>query len=328
MTQRNLDQCNEPGKIKDLNIDPIPPYCQEKEGEAPSLKDIPSSADLSWIEERMLQKTGLGESALCDPIQKGHIINEQGMESPQRNVIYRYSKALRGCDEAIKKLFSDLVVLDEQSKAWPVPIRWGSQEKAVAEFLDENIRKDNSLVVDRIKLPQMAIYSPSLALNENRYIYHKAKDFLRNPNDDWRPGFTKKERRHDRDTVFGVSRGIPIDKSYTLYIWTLFEQDMDQIIEQILLKFSLIAYIRIRGVPWEIGVKLDSVSNNTELEPGDQAIRVIKSEVSMTVESFIPQPLTRKKAVLKTRVDIVDSIDNSEISQLLARLDTAVKELE
>jgi hypothetical protein len=326
MSQRNLNQCNEPGNIKDLNIDPIPPYCDD--GSIPSLRDVASPVDLSWIEERMLKKTGLGESALCDPIQAGHIINEQGMESPQRSAVYRYSQALKGCNEAVKNLFSDLVVLDEQGKAWPVPIIWGSQEKAVAWFLQENTRKDNSLVVDRIKLPIMAIYSSGLDFNQDRYIYHKAIDYLRRADNNWKPGFTKKEHIHERDTVFGVSRGIPIDKEFTLYIWTSYEIDMDQIIEQILLKFSPIAYIRVRGVTWEIGVRLNSVRNNTELEPGDQAIRVIKSEVSMTVESFIPQPLTRKKAVLKTRVDIVDSIDNSEISQLLARLDTAVKELE
>ena len=50
---------------------------------------------------------------------------------------------------------------------------------------------------------------------------------------------------------------------------------MNQILEQILLKFSPIAYIRVRGVPWETGVKLDSIANNLDVEPGDQNIRVV-----------------------------------------------------
>jgi len=83
----------------------------------------------------------------------------------------------------------------------------------------------------------------------------------------------------------------------------MYIEDMNQILEQILLKFSPVAYIRVRGVTWEIQCKLDSIANNLDTEPGDQAIRVIKFQFNITAETYISQPIARRKAVLKTNVE-------------------------
>jgi hypothetical protein len=332
MTNPDLNPCNEPGYIKDLNVDQPPPYCRETgidECGNPikdSQKDV-AGRDLSWLESATLQKEGLGHSALCDPVQTGHIINDQGLQQPNRNTLYRYAKSIRGTDEAMMDMFRDIVVIDEASKAHNVPIIWATQEKAVTWILQENTRKDTSLVVDRIRVPILAIHSSDMSFNQNRYIYHKAVDYLRDPNNGFRPGFTRSER-YERDTVFGVARGIPIDVGYTMYVWTLFEEDMNQIVEQVLTKFSPMAYIRVRGISWEIGVKLDSIANNVDTEPGDQAQRVFKYQFGFTAESFISQPIVRKKAVLKTRVQINDAVQDENITQVIARLEEAVKELE
>jgi len=88
------------------------------------------------------------------------------------------------------------------------------------------------------------------------------------------------------------------------------------------------AYIRVRGISWEIGVKLDSIANNVDVEPGDQAVRVFKYQFTFTAESFVAQPIVRKKAVLKTKVEITDSPNDEDITEVLARLEQAVKELE
>jgi hypothetical protein len=144
---------------------------------------------------------------------------------------------------------------------------------------------------------------------------------------DWKPGFTTSER-YQRDTIFGISRGIPIDIGYTLYAWTLYEEDMNQILTQIITKFSPIAYIRVRGISWEIGVKLDSIANNVDVEPGDKATRVFKYQFSLTAESFVAQPIVRKKAVLKTQTEVTDSLNDEDITEVMSRLEQAVKELE
>lgn len=337
MAEPDLNPCNEPGHIKDLNIDPVPPFCRDKlankdsgtidhEPFLTSQRDV-EARDMAWLEEASQRKTGYGDSALCDPQQTGHIINEQGMSPPNRNTVYRYAKSLRGTDEAMKKVFSDIVVIDESGKAHNVPIIWATQEKAVAYILQENTRKDESLVVDRIRLPMLAIHASNYDFNQDRYVYHKAVDYLRSRHTNWRPGFTTSER-YERDTVFGVSKGIPVDIGYTLYAWTLYEEDMNQILTQIVTKFSPLAYIRVRGISWEIGVKLDSIANNVDVEPGDKAVRVFKYQFSFTAESFVAQPIVRKKAVLKTKVEVTDSPNDEDVTEVLARLEQAVKELE
>jgi hypothetical protein len=103
---------------------------------------------------------------------------------------------------------------------------------------------------------------------------------------------------------------------------------MNQILTQILTKFSPIAYIRVKGISWEIGVKLSSIANNVDYEPGDKAVRVFKYQFSLTAESFVAQPIVRKKSVLKTRIEVTDSPNEEDITEVLTRLEQAVKELE
>lgn len=317
--EKSLVECKEITPLQDSIVnDKIPQECAD-DGE-PSLKRVDTQADLSWLKEHD-GKTGIGQSGLCDPLQSGRIIKDD--ENSEYG--FRYTKAIRGADEAMLDMFSQLVVIDENATPHKVPILYATQERAVAAVLQDNVRKDNTLVVDRIRLPIMAIHQKDVSFAKDRFIYHRATDYLRK-HDDGKPGFTHKER-FERDTVFGVTRGLPVDIGYTLYAWTLYKEDMNQIVEQVMLKFSPIAYIRIRGVYWEVGVTLDSVANNEEAEPGDKNLRVIKWQFNMTAQTYIPQPIIRKKAVLKTKIDFVDGIREDEITKVIDRLRVAVKEL-
>jgi hypothetical protein len=224
----------------------------------------------------------------------------------------------------MRDLFSNIVVIDNDGKAHPVPIVYASQERAVAALLQDNVRKD-STVVDRIKLPTMAIYANGYNYNMDRYIYHRALDYIRETRSG-SPGYVHRDPRA-HTTVYGITRGIPIDVSYTLYVWTMFIEDMNQILEQVVTKFSPLAYIRVRGVGWEIGVRLDSIANNIDIEPGDKANRMVKFEFGMTAETFVPQPIQRKKAVLRTRAEILDGLTEADATRVIARIEEAVKEL-
>lgn len=320
--ERLLNQCDT--NVPDLDPitqDMIPPFC-ENDG-TPSLKQVDTRPDLSWMKDIGSDKTGIGQSANCDPMLAGKIINDE----ERTDISYQYTKAMRGCDEAVMDLFRDITVIAEDSSVHRVPIIYATQEKAVAAVLQSNVRNDNSLVVDRIRLPMLAIHSKSMSFASDRYLYHKATDWMRWLRSDRKPGFTVKEK-FERDTVFGVTKGIPVDIGYTLYAWTLYKEDMNQIVEQVIRKIAPMGYIRVRGVYWEVGVKLDSIANNEESEPGDKNIRVIKWQFDMTAQTFIPQPVVRRKAVLKTRVELVDGINDDEITQVIARLEEAVKELE
>jgi hypothetical protein len=123
----------------------------------------------------------------------------------------------------------------------------------------------------------------------------------------------------NKDTVFGVTKGLPIDVGYTLYVWTYYVEDMNQIVEQILLKFSPITYIKVQEVFWEIGVTLDSVANNIDTEPGDKAERVVKYQFNFTAQTYIPQPVTRNKTVLGIKTDFFNSVNENEMTQVFDR---------
>ena len=324
MSDKYLNDCAEPSPIEPkLDIDPINSDCPECDKE-PSLKDVP------LIQDIRNNKTGIGRAANCDPMMSGHIVDDfkedpKTLKAPwMASYIPRYSKAKRGCDEAVKDLFEDVVVIDEQGSAHKVPIIWATQERAVAAIIQPNVRKDDSTVVDRLRLPMLAIYDSEFSINNDRYIYHGAIDYLRQRRADGKPGLTTQEN-FPRDTIFGVSRGLPVDIGYTLFAWTLYKEDMNQILEQIVQKFSPIAYIKVQGVYWETIVKLESIANNENLEPGGNNLRVIKWQFNLRAETFIPQPIVRKKAVLHTKVDVVDDIDDKEISEIIARLETSVE---
>jgi len=63
------------------------------------------------------------------------------------------------------------------------------------------------------------------------------------------------------------------------------------------------------------------------VEPGDAALRVIKFQFGIKAETYVAQPIRREKAVLKTRVDIVNSLDQEQISEIMKRLEESVEEL-
>lgn len=313
--QKPLNECNDKSPLSDeLNTDTTPPFCPTDN--EPSKNDVSA---LEWLEEQD-EFDAAGRAAMCNPMQTGQIVND--LENPNRDVIYRYSKAIRGTNQAVKELFSNIIVLDTRSRSFRVPIIWGTQENAVVKILQDNVRKDNSLVIDRIKLPMLAIYASTYQPNLNRYTYSKAVNYFRGS--DGKPGITFQEGRHAKDTIFGLTRGIPIDVGYSLFAWTSHLADMDQIVQQVVTKFDFLAYIRVQGVPWQTIVRLDGIDNNLTPEPGDQKLRVIKFQFNLTAETYIPQPIVRKKAVLKERIGIF----NMDQTEVLARLEEAVKEFE
>jgi hypothetical protein len=318
--EKSLNDCEGVSPLgRSENIDPPPGHCEQ-----PPDNQNNENLDIgdSWFDDFLNKKINLGSANNSDPMQAGKIVNDGNTYNTQ--TVYRYSKSIRATDEAVMDLFRDLVVIDDDGKAHPIPIIWATQERAVAAVVQNNVRKDETLVVDRIRLPMLAISATEYSIDTNRYTYHRAIHYLRDAKG--KPAFTASER-YEKDTVFGVTRGMPLNIGYTLYAWTLQVEDMNQILEQIINKFSPIAYIKVRGVLWEVTVKLESIANNLETEPGDAALRVVKFQFSLTAETYVGQPIVKKKAVLKTKIDFVNALNEAEISEVLKRLEESVEGL-
>ena len=289
-SEQSLTQCQDRDNKNPVNIDAVPKQCSDDDW--PSQKRVPRQPPRDWRQVPYIPNTKLGQTGNCDPIQTGQIIND--LDTPNREVVYRYARGIRANDEAMLDTFRNIKVIDDQGQEHTVPIIWASQEKAVDMILQDNVRKDNSLVVDRIRLPIMAIWNAGMTPDMTRFTYQRAYSLLPWLSKDGSPGFTQQEK-YKKDTFFGVTRGWPVNISYTLYIWTLYEEDMNQILEQCFLKFSSVAYLQVKGVYWEVIVTLDGTANNMELEPGDAKVRVFKYQLNMTAKSYIPQPIFRLK---------------------------------
>lgn len=315
---RSLNQCADKNLNSIENLDKSPPYCDNNKVDYNNQRDV-NGDDLGFLFEDS-KKTGYGAKVDCDPVQRGYIVND--VNNPDRNYIFRYSKSIRGTDEALLDMFKTIVVIDENGKAHPIPVIPGTPEKAIAAIIQDNVRKDNTNVVDRLKLPLMALTQSNIDVDLNRFTFHKAVDFFRI---NGKPSLTLNEK-FEKDTVLGVSRGIPINISYSLTVWTTYQEDMNQILEQIITKFSQAAYIRVKGIYQEIIVTLDSIANISDLEPGDENITVRKFEFNLTAQSYIPQAIERKKSVLSMKVDIVDGLSEQEISQVMTQIEESVKE--
>ena len=320
----SLNPCNDKSPVTTpLDRDPPTKFCDDH---GPNLNRV-NDRDLDWLEEECRkEETGVGRSKNCDPIQQGGYF-AQDVEGASRTHVYRYNKTIYGCDEAMNDLFKDIIVRDINGKMKSVPVVWGSQERAVAVIMQDNVRKDDTLVTDRLKLPLMALHqSGNIDYDATRYTYHMAMDYLRRLRPDFKPGFTVDEKYH-RDTIFGLARGIPIKIGYTLIAWAMYQADMNQILEQILVKCLPLAYITIRGVHWESTVKLDSIQNNVEYEPGEKK-RAVKYQFNLTAETYIPQPLARKKAVLKMDMEFLNSLEEDEnLTEVLDRMIVEVDQL-
>lgn len=290
--EKSLVDCNPRSDTNFTNIDPVPGQCDADCW--PSQKRVNNAPASDWTSQRAYNPLGIGQTGNCDPIQTGQITND--LDTPNRDVIYRYSRGFDACDEAMFDTFRNVKVLDEQGKYHTVPIVWASQEKAVDMILQDNVRKDNSLVVDRIRLPMLAIWNTGMAFDQSRYTYHKAYSLLPWLDPLGQTGFHVQEK-FPRDTFFGVTRGLPINISYTLYIWTMYQVDMNQILEQAISKFSPVAYLQVKGVYWEVIVTLDSIQNLIDIEVGDAKTRVMKYQIGMTAKTYLPQPIYRFKSL-------------------------------
>jgi hypothetical protein len=91
--------------------------------------------------------------------------------------IYKYSKFFRNCDQATMDEFKDIVVLDNDGKAYKVPVIWATEDKAEAyislvESATVAAPIEKQLVNLKIKLPLINIYRGDLFFNEKIYSYY------------------------------------------------------------------------------------------------------------------------------------------------------------
>lgn len=164
--------------------------------------------------------------------------------------------------------FSDFVYINDQDELTRVPCWHGSSERVVAKLKQEST----------IVLPVMSVFRSGNTVDAARrrssslIVYDKYWD--------------KDKQRAVR--VVNLSP-VPINISYKLNVWTKYQEDMDQITEQIHRAFNPDIEIKTK---YNSTTKafLTSESDSNEANIPDAQDRVIKKVFDISVESYIPNP--------------------------------------
>jgi hypothetical protein len=186
------------------------------------------------------------------------------LTKPGLNISNVYKDTLRSMISS----FNDVGYIDGEDKFKNILCIHANSERAVAK-----LKQDNNII-----LPILSI-SQTISENDNKRRRYESLIV----NEKWWD--------NDKNRAFRVVSLAPraVTISYGLYIWTKYNADMDQIVEQVRLKFN-----PAMDVPTPQGTitkaYIDSEDNVGEWIAGDKEDRVLKKLLNIKVETYIPNP--------------------------------------
>lgn len=163
---------------------------------------------------------------------------------------------LKLCDEIVLEEFKELSIVNDKGESFLVPIVFETDEKAIMAFTMLNETNEDGLVVDRIQLPYMNLYTV---------------------------GYTPLE-----------SGGFTVN--YCLHVYTVFVEDINQIVEQILVKFRPTMITSKLG--YRLPITLESIANNLDpvevqalkgFPKPEKHIRIVKYEFNLVLTTSFEQ---------------------------------------
>lgn len=191
----------------------------------------------------------------------------------------QYDKALAGSDQALLQLFTEIHV-DANGRRLLVPVVFGSLEDAVKWILYEGLQ-----VRDTIRLPLVNLWSTDCEDNRERYREYRIA------------------KKGNHSAVSGPSPTMAVDVRYTLWAWAKSAADVEQMLRQIwqrlggaampdwvsLSRRSVLPFTSIQetGASWSTLLKVRTITDNLDVDPGDKSIRVYKYQFEMVAETFV-----------------------------------------
>lgn len=164
--------------------------------------------------------------------------------------------------------FSNLVHLDDEGKVIKIPCWHGSAERVIAKLKQEA----------NIILPVISIYRETESLDQNRLrpdstmIFEKYIDKVSN-----------------RAVRVASLAPAAVNITYKLSIWSKYQEDMDQISEQIRRSFNPQLLIETRHSN-QTNAYLGDEENQGDIKISDGQDRVIRRIFSISVEGYISNP--------------------------------------
>jgi len=168
----------------------------------------------------------------------------------------RADSYLKLYDDAVEQIFRDIGVVatgkDGQTRRFAVPLIWADEQGAIAYVLNDKVGG----VMNRIHLPLLAIHSP----------------------------------RHAPDASQIATPGSAACRiEYTLFAWTMFHEDMTQIVQGVLGKFasSRKAVLQVSGVAASSELVLGNIANNLD-SVSQGPVGIIKYRFDLASHALLP----------------------------------------
>ena len=186
------------------------------------------------------------------------------LTKPELNISHTYKETLR----TMIASFNDVGYIDGDDNFKKILCIHANAERAVAK-----LKQDNNII--------LPILSISQTISENDTKRRRYESLI----------VDEKWWDNDKNRAFRVVSLAPraVTISYGLYIWTKYNADMDQILEQIRLKFN-----PDMEVPTSQGTitkaYIESEDNVGEVTAGDKEDRVLQKLLNIKVETYIPNP--------------------------------------
>ena len=186
------------------------------------------------------------------------------MTKPSHMISSIYKAFLRG----IKSEFSDLVTIDSEGKVKETRLIMANPERAVAK-----ITQDDNIILPVLSVSQTTTDSdPSRSRYESMLIHEKYWD--------------DSKQRAVRVLSFAP---VPVSIKYQLNVWSKYNEDLDQLVEQIRVKFNPELTIKTEfSTLTKAFIEGESIIGATQV--ADKEDRVLRKQFSIVIKSYIPNP--------------------------------------
>lgn len=228
------------------------------------------------------------------------------MASKIKNFIYLSS--IRTVAVQLLNVFSGIQVYkfnnsNDIIKIIDVPIKYSTKEKFYWWIYD---RKHESY------LPMMSLHLTNLAYDSQRSTERGAKLNLKLNYKDSNQNISEKEK----DSVLRIFRPTPYRFSYQLNIGTVYLNEADQILEQILPFFDPWIQLKVKipllDYSYDATTIISSLSPDISEEYSDDSYRIVKWSMDLDVSGYIFKPIEKSSIIEKINMPFYGELKHIE----------------
>jgi hypothetical protein len=203
-----------------------------------------------------------------------------------------YTRYFRRLDKVVMTCFVGMKVVDDKLVPYNIPVVLGTMEKIVYSVYGESAPRNDDGQPKKVRLPIIGLIPGSVDMDLDRYTYHEAMTWERYVSE-----------RRPNDVVLGETIGIPIVRPYTVVVLTRYYEDHMQLVDQILQRFSPTMEVRVAGNFFESTIEYGGSSSNFSETTPEDSLRLYRTEVTISVKGWLPQPLRREKTTLGIKIE-------------------------